>query len=253
MHRFRAIRRAACRAISFGLCTGVASALIGGPRPAAAQVAGGAAEEAELPHAFFTHMGLPEGVGVFNLRTLGLATRTAGETNGDFAFHLETGLTSRIGLHVRNDQLRENPLTETMFQFAAFVSEDGMSGFAPLIEFEIPTRSGAGSRVHTLVGFTSTLANERSAFNQVIHYNPREDGLDGSAALVLRLGQRIFPVVEVLGEGVRGEPTVVNLLGGLKVRLREWLLVGLAVQFPLTSAKEFSGQGAFGPDFEWMR
>ena len=253
IHRFRAVRRAAYRAISFGLCAVVAGALIGGPRPAMAQVAGAAAEEAELPHAFFTHMGLPEGVGVFNLRTLGLATRAGGETKADFAFHLETGLTSRIGLHVRNDQFRENAFTEAMFQFAAFVSEDGMSGFAPLIEFEIPTKSGAGGRIHTLVGFTSTLGSRSAVFNQVIHYNPREDGVDGSVALVLKLGQRVFPVVELLGEGASGAPTVVNLVGGVKVRLREWLHLGLAVQFPLTNAKEFSSQGAFGPDVEWKR
>lgn len=250
IQRMHTVGRAACRAISF-LCAVVAAALFGVSRPAEAQVAGAAAEEAELPHAFFTHMGLPEGVGVFNLRTLGLAGGAGGETKADFAFHLETGITSRIGLHVRNDQFRENSFTEAMFQFAAFVSENGMSGFAPLIEFEVPTRSGAGSRIHTLVGFTSTIASGRAAFNQVLHYNPREDGVDGSVALVLRLGQRFFPVVEVLGEGARGEPTVVNLLGGLKVRLREWLHLGLAVQFPVTTVKEFSSQGAFGPDVEW--
>jgi hypothetical protein len=76
-------------------------------------------------------------------------------------------------------------------------------------------------------------------------------GLAGELALVLRLGRMVFPVVEVLGEGARGEPTVVNVLGGLKVRLREWLHLGLAVQLPVTKAKEFSSQGAFGPDVEW--
>ena len=230
--------------------------LLGVARPATSQSPGmsPAPEEAsELPHAFFTHMGLPEGVGVFNLRTLGLATRAEGGTEADFAFHLETGLTRLIGLHIRNDRFLDMPLTEAMFQFAAFVSKDGMSGFAPLIEFEIPTRSGGGSRIHTLVGFTSTLGSQRAVFNQVVHYNPREDGVDASAALVFKLGRRVFPVVELLGEGARGAPTVVNLLGGLKVRLREWLHLGLAVQFPLTNAKEFSWQGAFGPDVEWKR
>jgi hypothetical protein len=210
-------------------------------------------EEAELPHAFFTHMGLPEGVGVFNLRTLGLATRAEGQTEGDFAFHLETGLTRLIGLHIRNDQFRENPATEAMFQFAALVSKDGMRGFAPIIEFEVPTGPNGGSRIQTLVGFTSTLGSRRAVFNQALHYNPREDGVDASAALVFKLGRMVFPVVEVLGEGASGAPTVVNLLGGLKVRVREWLLFGLAVQFPLTNAQEFSWQGALGPDVEWTR
>lgn len=256
MHRFHAAGRAAHRLIAFGLSTLGAVALLGGSRPAAAQVDEAPAaeeEEAELPHAFFTHMGLPEGVGVFNLRTLGLATRADGQTKADFAFHLETGLTRVIGLHVRNDQFRENPRTEAMFQFAAFVSKDGMRGFAPLIEFEFPTKSGAGSRIQTLVGFTSTLGGRRAVFNQVLHYNPREDGVDASAAVVFKLGRQFFPVVELLGEGERGAPTVVNLLGGLKVRVREWLHLGLAVQFPLTNAQEFSWQGALGPDVEWTR
>lgn len=231
-----------------------AAVLFGAVQPVAAQVAGppaGDQEAAELPHPFFTHMGLPEGVGVFNLRTLGLATRAEGQTRGDFAFHLETGLTRLIGLHIRNDRFRDNPLTEAMFQFAVLTSKDGMSGFAPIIEFEVPTGSGGGSRINTLAGFTATLANQSIAFNQAFHYSPREDAVDASAALVFKLGRRVFPVVEVLGEGASGEPTVVNLLGGVKVRLREWLHFGLAVQFPVTKAKEFSSQGAFGPDVEW--
>lgn len=236
----------------------VMAALLGGSSRAEAQMpaapaSGAAVEEPELPHAFFTHMGLPEGVGVFNLRTLGLATRADGQTRADFAFHLETGLTRRIGLHIRNDQVRENSHTEAMFQFTALESKDGMRGFAPIIEFEFPTRSGAGSRIETLVGFTSTLGGRNAVFNQVLHYNPREDGVDASAALVFRLGRRVFPVVEVLGEGARSMPTVVNLLGGVKVRVREWLHLGLAVQFPVTNAKGLSRQLAFGPDFEWKR
>jgi hypothetical protein len=229
--------------------------LLGAAWPAAAQSTGmptAEKEEAELPHPFFTHMGLPEGVGNFNLRVLGLATRTEGRTEGDFAFHLETGITPSIGLHIRNDRFLNNDKTEAMFQFTAWVSKDGMNGFAPIIEFEVPTHSGA-SRVSTLVGFTTSLGGSRWAFNQVLHYDPREDMVDASAALVLRLGSLVFPVVEILGKGGSGAPTVVNLLCGLKVRLREWLHLGLAVQFPLTKAKDFSSQAAFGPDVEWKR
>ena len=258
MFRAHGAARAAHRSIVTSLSSLATVALLfGGAQSVAAQGPGmpPAAEEekAELPHPFFTHMGLPEGVGVVNLRTLALATRADGRTDGDFAFHLETGLTKSIGLHIRNDQVRGNPRTEAMLQFAAYVSKDGMSGFAPLIEFEFPTRTGDGSRIHTLVGFTSTIGRRRAVFNQVVHYNPAEDGVDASAALVLKAGRRVFPVVEVLTAGARGESTMVNLLGGLKVQLREWLYVGLAVQVPLTNAKKFSWQGAFGPDVEWKR
>lgn len=213
--------------------------------------AGSPAEEAELPHPFFTHMGIPEGKGVWNLRSAALVTRENGETEGDFAFHLETGLTERIGLHVRNDRFLDVPRTEAMFQFAALMSEDGMSGFAPIIEFEVPTRSGAGNRINTLVGFTTALANSRVSFNQVIHYDPREGMTDASAALVVGVTNRIFPVIEILTEMGSGVRPVANLLAGVKVRLREGILFGLAYQLPVTTNKEFSSQLVAQPDIEW--
>ena len=120
--RLHPSRRSGCRFLAFGLSALGATILCGMPRPAVAQVAGmPAAEEPELPHAFFTHMGLPEGVGNFNLRVLGVVTRADGRSDGDVAFHLETGLTRRIGLHIRNDRFLDSPRTEAMFQFTALV------------------------------------------------------------------------------------------------------------------------------------
>ena len=211
------------------------------------------AEEEEVAHPFFTHMGVPEAVGVFNLRLAGLATRADGRTKGDFAFHFETGLTKYIGLHVRNDSFLDRTRSEVMFQFAAIRSKDGMSGFSPIIEFEIPTRKGGGSRVNTLVGFSTALANKRAAFNQVVHYNPREDSVDASAAFVVKIGRRFFPVVEILGEAMRGDRPIINLLGGLKVRVNKNLVLGFAVQAPVTNRRDFSSQLAFQPDIEWKR
>jgi hypothetical protein len=208
-------------------------------------------QDEEVAHPFFTHMGVPEAVGVFSLRVAGLATRVEGRTEGDFAFHLETGLTSFIGLHVRNDRFLDKPRSEVMFQFAAARSKDGMSGFSPIIEFEIPTQSGDGSRINTLVGFSTALATARVSFNQVLHYNPREDMVDGSAALVFKVGNRFYPVMEVLAEAMRGDSPIVNVLLGLKVRVNEGLLLGFAFQVPTTQRKDFSSQSVFQPDMEW--
>ncbi len=210
-------------------------------------------EEEEVAHPFFTHMGVPEGVGVYNLRLAGLATRTDGHTDGDFAFHFETGLTKFIGLHVRNDRFLTNTRTEAMFQFAAVRSKNGMSGFSPLIEFEFPTRSGGGKRINTLVGFSTALANSRVSFNQVLHYNPREDMIDGSASFVFKAGSRFYPVMEVLTEAARGERPIISLLLGLKVRVNKFMMLGVAFQVPTTTRKDFSSQMVFQPDIEWRR
>lgn len=255
MHALQKIVGAACRLTASLLLQLSAIALLGIAQPAAAQAPGmpaGAAAEEEVPHPFFTHMGLPEGVGVYSLRLLGITARADGQTKGDFAFHFETGITQRIGLHIRNDRFRNNDKTEAMFQFTAFVSKDGMNGFAPLIEFEIPTRSGA-SRISTLAGFTSSLGSPRWAFNQVVHYDPREDMVDGSVALVLKASRYLFPVVEILGEGGKGQSSAINVLGGLKLRIREGIILGVAYQLPVTVRKDFSSQLAAGPEFGWTR
>lgn len=239
------------------LSLGAAGLLLGVTRPSAAQSpatmpASAEGEAAEVPHAFFTHMGLPEGVGKFNLRLLSLATRADGRSQGDFAFHLETGLTQKIGLHIRNDRFQRNDKSEAMFQYAAFVSKDGMSGFAPILEFEFPTRSGA-SGINTLVGFTSSLGSSRWAFNQVLHYDPREEMVEASAAIVVGASKYVFPVLEIFGEGGKDLPGVIGGLVGVKVRVRDWLIGGVGFRFPMTAGRDFSSQWAFGPDIEWSR
>jgi hypothetical protein len=207
--------------------------------------------EQEVAHPFFTHMGMPEAVGVYNLRLGALVTHGEGNKDGDFAFHFETGLTKSIGVHLRNDGILNEQHTELMFQFAAVRSEDGMSGFAPIIEFEFPTHAGGDQRINTLVGFSTALANSKAAFNQVVHYDPRTDMVEGSAAFVVKLGTRLFPVAEISGEGMEGELPLINLLGGLKVRVTESLLVGIALQTPVTERKDFSWKLVFQPDIEW--
>lgn len=256
MHHSKCSVRPAIRPIAQALLALCTIALVCAARPASAQdgkMPLAAEKEAEeVPHPFFTHMGLPEGVGVYSLRVLGLASSADGRNAGDFAFHLETGITERIGLHIRNDRFRNNEKTEAMLQFAAYVSKDGMTGFAPLIEFEFPTKKGA-SRINSLVGFTTSTGTDSWAFNQVVHYDPREDMVDASVALVVKAGRFVSPVVELLGEGGEGQTSAVSVLAGIKVRVREGILLGFAYQLPITDRREFTRQAVFGPDFGWTR
>ena len=209
-------------------------------------------DDEEIAHPFFTHMGMPEAVGTYSLRLAALATRMDGKTKGDFAFHFETGLSKFVGLHIRNDRFLDNTHSEIMFQFAVIRSKDGMSGFSPIIEFEIPTKKGA-SRINTLVGFSTAIVRSRFAFNQVLHYNPREDMVDGSASLVYKLSKKVFFVVEVLGDKMPDEQAIINLLGGLKIKLNKTFMLGIGYQQPITTNKDFSSQYIFQPDMEWKR
>lgn len=174
------------------------------------------AEMEEVAHSFFSHMGVPEAVGVYSLRLSGLVTNMEGVNDGDFGFHFETGLSDFIGLHIRNDGIRDAQHTEVMFQFAAIRSKDKMSGFSPLIEFEFPTKPGGDRHTNVLVGFTTALAGAGMAFNQALHYNPRTDEFEFNASFVTKVGSRIFPIVEIFAEALPHEKPIVNVLGGGK-------------------------------------
>ena len=208
--------------------------------------------EGEIAHPFFTHMGVPEAVGTYSLRVAGLASQMDGVTKGDLAFHFETGLSDFVGLHIRNDRFLENTHSEIMFQFAAIRSADGMSGFSPIIEFEFPTKNGA-SGINTLVGFSTALVRSKFSFNQVLHFEPKEEMLDGSASLVYRMTSNVFLAVEVLGEKMPEEQAIVNLLIGAKLRLTENFIVGIGYMLTITSNHDLSSQYIFQPDVEWKR
>ena len=160
------------------------------------------------------------------------------------------GLTKLIGLHIRNDRFLNSDKTEAMFQFAAITNKAGTNGFAPIIEFQFPTHSGA-SGITTETGFTTKFTGARYAFNQVLHYSPKENAADASAGLVVKINERVFPVLEVLGEGGHNVPTVLNVLAGIKLRIRPWITVGLALDLPLTSNRDFSSEGVLEPEFVW--
>ena len=221
-------------------------------------------DDEEIAHPFFTHMGMPEAIGTYSLRLAVLATHMNGiaqmdgttqmdnKIKADFAFHFETGLSKFVGLHIRNDRFIDNSHSEIMFQFAVVRSKDGMSGFSPIIEFEIPTKKGA-SRINTLVGFSTAFVKSRFAFNQVIHYNPREDMLDGSAALVYMVSNGVFFIGEILGGKMPDEQAIINLLVGVKIKLNDNFILGIGYQQPITTNKDFLSQYIFQPDMEWKK
>ena len=204
----------------------------------------------DLAHPFFTHMGMPEGVGNYALRLAGVSTTEDEDTDGDFGVHLETGLTRTIGLHIRNQEVLTEPHTEVTFQFAAVSSQDGMSGFSPFMELEIPTHEGENT-FYAIVGFSTAWTTPRFAFNQSLEYSPKEDGLEGSASLVAMVGSRLFPVVEFIGEGAEGSPSLYSAMGGLKGRIDEHFLVGLALELPTSDAREFDYRILLETDIEW--
>lgn len=201
-----------------------------------------------LPMSFFTHMGMPLQVGTYGIRIAAVSSQNEGKSNIEYNFQLETGLSKTVGLFIGGEGLFDDPTLEAMVQFLVLKSKDGMSGFSPLIEFEFPLGKEAHRSVYTLVGFATTLSSSDLAFNQVLHYSPLEDLVEGSASFVFKLSEQIFLVSEISGVGQSGERPILNLLGGVKVKLMENFFLGAALQFPLTNNREYSSRYVFQPN-----
>jgi hypothetical protein len=206
--------------------------------------------EMDMVHPFFTHMGLPDPVGHYALRLSGVATREEGHTRGDFGLHLETGLLDRIGLHIRNDRVLNNAHTEIMLQYAAIRSRDGMSGFSPFLEVEIPTHKDE-RHTYGLVGFSTMWSTHILELNQSLEYSPEEEALEGSISLVGKVGQRLFPVVEFILAAANGAKPQNSMIVGLKYRINKNIVFGIGYQVPVTQAREFTHQIFFQTDLEW--
>jgi len=206
--------------------------------------------EMNIVHPFFTHMGLPDAVGHGDLRLSGVAIRDKGHTSGDFGFHLETGLFDRLGLHIRDDRVLNNAHTEIMLQYAVLRSEDGMSGFAPFAEVEIPTHDGE-DHTYGLVGFSTMWSTHSIELNQSVEWSPEEDALEGSAAIVGKVSERLFPVVEFIWAVAEGATPQNSMIGGLKYQINSFVAVGVGYQVPVTEAREFTHQVLLQTDLEW--
>lgn len=201
-----------------------------------------------LPMPFFTHMGLPFAIGTYGVRIAVLPTQIDGAIKTAFNFQCETGLSKTVGLFLGGDGLFDAPTLEAMFQFLALKSNDGMSGFSPIIEFEFPTMKDAPRRLYTLVGIATTISSSTLACNQVLHYSPLEDLGEGSVSLLLKASQRIFLISEISGVVEQSAGPIFNLLVGVKIKIAENVFVGFAYQLPLTENRDFSSRYVFQPN-----
>ena len=209
--------------------------------------------EAMLPMPFSTHMGIPLKVGTYNLRMAGLPTQNDGSTVTQYNFQFETGLSKTIGLFIGGEGLFNNTTLEAMFQFLAWKSKNGMNGASAIVEFEFPLGPEAAEKVYTLVGFSSTFSNSHIAFNQVLHYSPIENLGEGSVSFLYKASKRIYLISELSGVVQKGELPILNLLGGVKVRVTSFLLLGIGYRVPITTSRDFSSQYIIQSDMQWKK
>lgn len=236
-----------------------------GPVSQAAEPTRSHAEAGMMTHPFLAHMGMPDPPGGASVRVTGI--RRAGEVGAgnDAAFHVEAGIIPRLGLHLRNDAITnagagtadeaaEDHGSEVMLQYAVLRNVDGSQGISLFGEISWPTVRGDGPALRPGAGVSGTVGwADRIRLDANVHIQPTASEVDVAyeAALQFRPAGRIYALVENRGE-LSSEHTTVYLLPAVKVGLGDSpATVGLGVQFPLTSARQYDRQAMFQVDLEF--
>ena len=137
------------------------------------------------------------------------------------------------------------PALSAIFQFLVLKSENRLNGFSPFIEFKFPWIKERTKEIYMLVGFAASLSYSVFAFNQVLHYSPSENIAEGNFSFSYKISRQVFFVSEVSGLTEKGSGPIYNLLGGVKLKLNDNFIIGLAYQLPLTNNRDFSAQYIF--------
>ncbi|MEK7298749.1 MAG: hypothetical protein AAB066_02550 [Candidatus Margulisiibacteriota bacterium] len=195
-----------------------------------------------LVHPFLTHMGLPDGPGESSFRGNFLRQVEDGVSQGDFGFHIEAGVADGIGIHLRNDAVSANARTELMVQAAVWRDSTNLSGIAVFGEAEFATGATAERRITWLYGISGRwVMLPILSLDADIHHNPLDSMVEWETAAVYRLTETLFPILEIRGES-GNSTSIVNMLTALKIKTAENMAIGIGIQYPMSTTKEFDSQ-----------
>lgn len=196
-----------------------------------------------VAHPFLTHMGLPDAPGEINIRTNSILQDAENGNRADFGTHLEAGIVDRLGLHLRNDGFEDRNFSEAMLQYAVLRNHAKTSGISVFGQMNIRNSRAATDSLQGALGISAkTLLWDRVGIDGNVHYNLNEDAWEIETAAVLGISDRFFPLLEIRGE-IHDNEQSLYLLPGVKVKVYKDVYLGLGVQFPVTTDREFDLQG----------
>ncbi len=207
-----------------------------------------------FPHPFFNHMGIPDMEGMVSARITGYRQGATGEeSTGDYGFHLEAGIREHLGLHIRNNEIKQNPRTDVMLMYSVLQDAEGESGVSLFGGALIPSGTIPPNQDEVIGAFGISgrkVFGDSAIFDGNVHYMPEMEMIEIGLSLIYKASTSLFPVFEVerkLGK----DKTVAYLLPALKFKLKPGIFLGAGSQFPLTSDKEFDARALLQLDMAW--
>ncbi|MFO7791219.1 MAG: hypothetical protein R6V32_11690 [Bacteroidales bacterium] len=197
--------------------------------------------EEAFVHPFLTHMGMPDQPREVSLRTTGYTMREDGQVQNDFGMHLEAGLAKNLGLHIRNDGIKNDGYTETMLQYAVLANEDFSNGISLLGELAVPTGPIKKNHYKVLFGASYRLTLENLIrLDGNVHYDLEEEVSHFENSVIWNANGKFFPVLEFRGH--IGHEFEGYLLPAIKFRIKEHHAIGFGYQVAVTEHRDYDSQ-----------
>lgn len=193
-------------------------------------------------HPFLAHMALPDRVGEVSLRLTPFQERLGAMTSSDIAFHVEAGLFTNVGLHVRNDALSHSPYSEVMLMYS-FLHDSQMSrGISVFGQISIPTGPIESNTYKGLFGISAReTVPHLLVIDANVHFNPEDEMAEFEGVFVFKASEVFYPIIEIRGELMENDTSVYSLMG-LKFKVADEIDWGIGVQFPISTVRDYDTQ-----------
>ncbi len=213
------------------------------------------AEMAEgFPHPFFNHMGIPDMPGMVSIRVSGYRQgKRAEASKEDFGIHIEAGLYNRVGLHIRNSEIKESPRTDVMLMYSVIQDRGGKSGVSVFGGALVPSGTIPEKEEGVIGAFGVSgryFLEKRAVFDGNIHYMPQMKMYEMGFSGIFKTGYRLFLMLEVDGK-IRQNSSMFYLFPALKFKLKPEVFLGVGSQFPVSEEKEFDNRFLMQVDMAW--
>lgn len=207
-----------------------------------------------FPHPFFNHMGIPDMPGMVSARITGYRQGYSGEdSTGDYGFHLEAGIYNRLGLHVRNNAIRQSSRTDVMLMYAVLQDAEAESGVSVFGGALIPSGTIPDGQDDVVGAFGVAgrkVFKDIAIFDGNVHYMPEMRMVELGLSGIFKATDSMFPIIEVAGE-LKEDETIFYLLPALKFKLKPEIFLGVGSQIALTSDREFDTRALLQIDAAW--
>jgi hypothetical protein len=194
-------------------------------------------------HPFLTHMALTDPPGSMSLRITPFQQRHDSTVEQDVAVHIEAGIIPGLGIHIRSDGIKTSAYSEFMLMYSFLHDADYNNGLSVFGQVGIPTGPGVKSNaLKYLFGFSGRLTIPKIVVMDAnMHINLAEKMAEYESSFVFKASKMLYPILELRGVITEKTTSLYSLIG-LKFRIADEMAVGVGIQTPITTAREYDSQ-----------